>query len=1565
MPPHQGLSLIASHHQYKKENLRPDLCTLMSVLGDELPTATSEDFGFKPLGKIDILPSYEEQLPFSKLQNLAISNISKLYAAATNQKVVVGTLHNLRSQLPDAAGTDADASEEPRQLQFLSEKDLECVVYVGFNSAGTAALCITKDFGLFRFDVSQKEWSSLNISLPTSQELTVTSVKPLSPDLQILLVQASNQLYQVEISGSSSVIANDITDFDVGHNQYVLMHGDGTIEIHKDFQEQSPKTLTPPDDVLEQISEECVPLAIEVLSELRYLVVFGNPVTESDEDVMYDHRMFLVTLTGNNEAKFQESFDIAPAFGSVLRTPNYYRISLNQLMPSLPHLYVISSAASSELTLLDDNAVIQPNQDSDRAVLPINQDTDNDTNPVGMAVDLTSELQVAEPCQGVNVSNNLPIVFVLNSEGELLVFALFNSSGIKKNEFTAEGAFNALRSEWKASEEMLSTKLKTSTDKETGSSETSGGSRPPTDSSTGTSIEISGSDDSSITAQPSSPSIKSSSPQPFEGQQKSSPFTGQLTSEQSSFGKPSFGQPSFGQSSSGQSSFGQSSYGQTSFGKSSLGQSSFGQPSFGQSSFGQSASEKSTFGQPSFGQTAFGKHSLEQPVAGQQAFGKPSFGQPAFGQSVFGKSSVDSSATKSAQSLESKTPALGSDREAVSGAKDTSSQLTQTKPLFGNTTFGQSTPTKPLTDSSMSTPGAGSFGKPAFGKPAFGSGFQFGTSNPQINSDGSKDTASSQPAFKAPAFGAPAFGTPAFGQTSIGSHESKPQVTGTENSTGSGFGAFSAFAKTDSPFSKLSSGPSPFINKPVADKPESNESEGKETLKSKPDESSSIGSEHGFGIPSKSLFSKTAISNSSSVNSSASKSDSKDNASSLFSNFNDKIAEHKQSQSPFSQFQNQPVPSATNNEESTNGDESHQAEDSDSSSDKEASTGDDASSTESSEDAQSQPEHDEQLKLTKEGDSGNSDQVSKEQHSLEPGSNKTDFSSLTERIKKVANIDGNSFSDAFSKSMTVKEPEASQTGASAFSKFSKDLQKSPKPAFSFANIGKQQSLNTDSKLTNSSNNLGRSTPGERDTEKDSKVNRKESQDSKKSEHQSAAKEEGSEATTTFNKSEGSFDQKGANEAVLREGKALSGKESDELGESDTWKPSAAVSQKETTDEYCSSEVDSKEASKEVSEESPVNLPDTEYSGKRTETSTEGESFDDLDDLKEELEHIKTNTDKIKMPTSSEHATEPAHTNPRFALGNSSTETFDAKTQTFRQVHDAEVGTEKNAVDHADVQAFENDEKYLAQQYAPKKIGTFFIGAKLLQKPSLSKNETMKRIEATFNVVSSELEVLEGNLKNIGEFINDQSKNPFSRTAETLFLNYTWRLEEASVLNSFVKELFEEGGSTFAEVSSLMCDAENLRDKDLVSLKSNQFSTREYFCQLKTLCEQNETFKRGLTFRQTQFQRKLRSKISSVQNLIHNMGGTLRVLKAQASTGDVKETPLVSRLIESSSRRGDLLEAIQALRSEVAELKIRDRSLIKFSDADSATRTAPISELKLKLDTKQQIGQVLMNRLQNT
>lgn len=173
-------------------------------------------------------------------------------------------------------------------------------------------------------------------------------------------------------------------------------------------------------------------------------------------------------------------------------------------------------------------------------------------------------------------------------------------------------------------------------------------------------------------------------------------------------------------------------------------------------------------------------------------------------------------------------------------------------------------------------------------------------------------------------------------------------------------------------------------------------------------------------------------------------------------------------------------------------------------------------------------------------------------------------------------------------------------------------------------------------------------------------------------------------------------------------------------------------------------------------------------------------------------------------------------------------------------------------------SFEDDEVYLSQQYYPQKLGSFYTSAKVLSGPSLSTNETVRRIEATFNVVSAELELLSSNLSTIGGFIEDQSKKPFKRTAATIFQNYTWRLEESSVMNAIVDDMFTGFQYSSKEVSHLASETENMIDQDISKLKEKQFLLRSFYSQLKNIGQQHDNTLGALDFRQTQIQHKLAS-----------------------------------------------------------------------------------------------------------
>ncbi|SCU94323.1 LAFA_0F21154g1_1 [Lachancea sp. 'fantastica'] len=1392
----------------------------MSKVEEELPTTISEDFGFKPLGQIELLPGFNENVPFSKLHGLSVSNQKGLYAAAGGGKVVVGELQNLREQV-------LQETDEKKTLRFILEETAENVVYVGFNgTAETTVIWITRSGVFHRFDLAKKEITQVTIKNAESDAMSqVAKVQRLSgPNESFLVLYNSGRLFAVTETGNATLAAENVCDFDVGRANWALFTLDGSLEVYEKGEITSKKAIELPNEIRDELNESLQPLSVLSLSQNQFVVVLGNAVNESDEDAEYDQKVYVVSKNENDEVSFRESFDIAPAFGSVLRKPTYYKCVLDDLMETIPQLYIVASATSPEITILDKDEVLQPNQDSDRAVLPMNQETDNDTNPIGLAVDLTSSEQIPEPCQGVEFATKLPLVLVLNNEGRLSIFALFHSSGIKSQQFSAKLSDKSLESVTNFEPRISS------------------------DDFEDQSINLSSSADETT---------MSASENLNKGEDDKTVFSGQ-PDNRSTFTPAT----------------------------STFGQSSSSQPPFGvkPAAFGQTNSTNSAFN--------FGTNSKD---SSSSAFGNIAFPFGESNNSAFGQSPF---------SLKVK----NSGEDASIAAKDQSS----------------------IPNSTAGTP---AFGMSTFGRPNFGT--KIGSEKP-IESG----------AFKTPFFSAPSNSSSPF--------KSALDKNGSANlsqESGSGTG-FASFAASGSPFTNLTKSSSPFGTPPFP---------------SNPDAASDVTrSPFAFGtqkLPSGSTQSpfsqlKNSFDNKApgpspfaSLNSTASggRADSKDDDTGAGSGKSDKFdsaVHHEDSKSFTEEISGSSSSGASVSNESENS---------------------------ASEDSRSNSSADDMTGGITEKDGKESKPST--------GEAASDFSTLTERIKRAAANNSEIIHEPSSVEDT-RQSDHPGTASSAFSKYTETFGKGAAPAFSFASIGKQQASSGDHSNSWTSE---KKEEGNEEEEKASGLQTSENLGDISSigdGTKTLASTASSETVTrdpdlrnkTINETEtAGTSQEGQVEDDEENQSPNEGSESNVLQVSNQVDDNSEISSdtdrkigasEEKVEEIVAQKSDKEYSSATSDEDSPVNVAGSEKTAKNSSASTENESFDELEDLKEELDQIKTGEEKIGKSVTRDSAVEPHVWSIDETSQTQEVETSSNGTQTQIHVEDAAVATDSIELKDIDVQSFEDDEAYQAQQYKPKPSSPFYTGAKLAPVKSKHTNATLNRIEVTFSVVSAEIDVLETNLRNIGLLMSDQSSKPFARTRKTLYQTYTWRLAEVEELNSIVDSLLAEAQSTGGKATALSSGTQGMREKDLEQLEKYRFFARRQFIQLHELYTESSSDERGLTLNQTQMQHKLRTQILSAQKRVQSIEDTLRLLKSHFSKDDITKAPMITKIVTESKKRGDLLEAIQLLRKEVAELKLKDNDFSKLSDAERASQTVPITEMKLKFDTKRQLGEFFKRKNSN-
>ena len=689
----------------------------MSSLKDEVPTETSEDFGFKFLGQKQILPSFNEKLPFASLQNLDISNSKSLFVAASGSKAVVGELQLLRDHI----------TSDSTPLTFKWEKEIPDVIFVCFH--GDQVLVSTRN-ALYSLDLEElSEFRTV-----TSFEKPVFQLKNVNNTLVIL--NSVNDLSALDLrTKSTKQLAQNVTSFDATNSQLAVLLKDRSFqsfawrngEMEKQFEFSLPSELE------ELPVEEYSPLSVTILSPQDFLAVFGNVISETDDEVSYDQKMYIIKHI-DGSASFQETFDITPPFGQIVRFPYMYKVTLSGLIEPDANVNVLASSCSSEVSIWDSKQVIEPSQDSERAVLPISEETDKDTNPIGVAVDVVTSGTILEPCSGVDTIERLPLVYILNNEGSLQIVGLFHVAAIKSGHYSINlECLEHEKSLSPTSEKIPIAGQEQEEKKKNNESSKALSENPFTSANTSgfTFLKTQPAAANSLQSQSSStfgaPSFGSSAFK-IDLPSVSSTSTGVASSEQDATdpasAKPVFGKPAFGaiakEPSTSESAFGKPSFGAPSFGsgKSSVESpasgSAFGKPSFGTPSFGSGNSSVeppasgSAFGKPSFGTSAFGTASSNETNSGS-IFGKAAFGSSSFAPAnneLFGSNFTISKPTvDSPKEVDSTSPFPSSGDQSEDESKsdvDSSSTPFGTKP---------NTSTKPKTNAFD------------FGSSSFGSGF--------------------------------------------------------------------------------------------------------------------------------------------------------------------------------------------------------------------------------------------------------------------------------------------------------------------------------------------------------------------------------------------------------------------------------------------------------------------------------------------------------------------------------------------------------------------------------------------------------------------------------------------------------------------------------------------------------------------------------------------------------------------------------------------------------------------------------------------------------------------------
>ncbi|SGZ48587.1 CIC11C00000004492 [Sungouiella intermedia] len=705
----------------------------------EIEEFASEDIGFQlATGKHGVQlfenPVDFENVATSPLHLLSVGNTKKIYAVSNTTLVAVGHLLDLNS--PDSIRLSLHTVNVP-SLTCLSLNSSNDTLY-GVSASNVVSMLVA-DIEVGDSKVTQ---------VTDSGDVSKMAASPSSPrlyfflkvDKSLIIVHGEESTIPAINAAAWSILGTTVgavTDF-----EFSVFDVHGKLLVSHEFSDVELKGVS------------CV-------DSNNWFIL----ATESEEDVYYLVNVELNTI------KNVTSVALAPPFGDAERAHSLYSTSLVNWTAGTSYAFITSALSTDIATVECGNGskLVTQLNDTDRAELPMDDDSGDDTLPVGFAIDVSAtDLTVKEPCQGVEEAVGvLPRLLCLNNLGNLLIWYVFDTTGVKKGTVSLTRALEAIT---------------------------------PAQSTT-SSTEASEEKKTEITS-----TAKEEPQQAFGSTSFGQSSFGSRPSETSGFGSSGFGQPSLAQSSQESSGpekpsgFGSSGFGSSGFGSSSLGSTGFGKSSFGskkdESNSTSSGAGSSGFGGATFGQTSFGN----KPTFGSSGFGATSGSSASSKPSNFGSFSSSSfSSTKTGQSPFGETqPPSGSPFGVVKASID---------PPFGSkastdSPFGNIGGSKPSPFGSAGTSTASPFGSTEPAPSPFGTmkpvPSPFGSTKPADSPFGSTEPAPSPFGTMKPV--PSPFGSTKPADSPFGSTEPAPSPFGTMKPIASPFGSTKP---SSSPFGAL------------------------------------------------------------------------------------------------------------------------------------------------------------------------------------------------------------------------------------------------------------------------------------------------------------------------------------------------------------------------------------------------------------------------------------------------------------------------------------------------------------------------------------------------------------------------------------------------------------------------------------------------------------------------------------------------------------------------------------------------------------------------------------------
>lgn len=168
---------------------------------------------------------------------------------------------------------------------------------------------------------------------------------------------------------------------------------------------------------------------LQQLDETTVLSVLGGPI-DSEEEEEYTSIIITLTTQGLSPTKFESTSSLYSPFGVIPRIASFYTLILKNWSVEYPEIFVSIGSKSTDVDFFFKDKTVELLNDSDRATMPMDDDSGDDDTPLGVVLDLTSSINVMEPCKGVDVSDPLPRLAILTNRGQLLCWNIWTKNDI-------------------------------------------------------------------------------------------------------------------------------------------------------------------------------------------------------------------------------------------------------------------------------------------------------------------------------------------------------------------------------------------------------------------------------------------------------------------------------------------------------------------------------------------------------------------------------------------------------------------------------------------------------------------------------------------------------------------------------------------------------------------------------------------------------------------------------------------------------------------------------------------------------------------------------------------------------------------------------------------------------------------------------------------------------------------------------------------------------------------------------------------------------------------------------